>query len=131
MAVGICSVALASSPSGMPPKNSREAFVRADVVFIGRVEQVFKDSHGYDSAAEVEVQKIWKGKELLFHRVKVDGKGGPTSPARIYKLHETYLFYLPVIEKGRLFRADVFLHRVVPKAEASDDLSYLSNTHER
>ena len=116
----------ASPPDGVPPKNAQEAFSNADVVFLGRVEKVLKDSYGYDSTAQVQVQTVWKGNGLLSRFILVDGGGGPTYPARVFKLGETYLFYLPVIEKGKLLRADSFLNRVLPKNEASDDLAYLS-----
>ena len=123
------SSAWASPPNGIPPKDAQEAFSKADVVFLGRIEKVFKDTYGYESTAEVEVQKVWKGKGSLSRFIRVDGKGGPTYPARIFKLGETYLFYLPVIEKGKLLRADSFLSRVLPKDEAASDLVYLSKAH--
>jgi hypothetical protein len=123
------SSAWATSPSGIPPKDAQEAFSKADVVFLGRIEKVSKDTYGYESTAGVEVQKVWKGQESLTRFIRVDGKGGPTYPARIFKLGETYLFYLPVIEKGKLLRADSFLNRVLPKDEAAGDLAYLSKTH--
>ena len=125
-----CTFALASGPGGVPPANAQEAFSTASVVFLGRVEQVFKDDYGYESTAKVRVQQIWKGREFLASTIRIDGTGGPTYPARVFKLGETYLFYLPVIERGKLLRADSFLHRVLPKSEAADDLVYLSKTHE-
>src|SRR6266496_898271 len=121
--------AWASPPSGVPPKDAQEAFSKADVVFLGRVEKVLKDPYGYDSTAQVEVQTVWKGNGLLSRFILVDGGGGPTYPARVFKLGETYLFYVPVVEKGKLLRADSFLNRVLPKNEASDDLAYLSKGH--
>jgi len=127
--LGFCSFTWASPPAGTPPKEPQEAFAKADVVFLGRVEKVFKDSYGYDSTATVEVLTIWKGKQLLSRHIQIDGKGGPTYPARIFKAGETYLFYLPVIEKGKLFRADSFLNRVVPQSDASVDFAYLSKEH--
>lgn len=120
------SFAWASPPDGAPPKDPQEAFSKADVVFLGRVEKVFKDTYGYESTAEVEVQRVWKGQDSLSHFIRVDGKGEPTYPARIFKLGETYLFYLPVIEKRKLLRADSFLNRVLPNGEAGSDLAYLS-----
>jgi hypothetical protein len=116
----------ASPPNGVPPKDAQEAFSKADVVFLGRVEKVLKDTYGYDSTAQVQVQTVWKGNALLSSFILVDGGGGPTYPSRIFKLGETYLFYLPVVEKGKLLRADSFLNRVLPKNEASGDLAYLS-----
>lgn len=100
--------------------------MQADVVFLGRVRAVFKDRYGYDSTADVEVVTVWKGREWLAPRVAVDGSGGPTYPARIFKRGETALFYLAVIEKGKRFRADSFLHRVVAEPAAAEDLSFLS-----
>jgi hypothetical protein len=116
----------ASAPGGVPPETAAQAFAQADVVFLGRVTRIFKDQYGYESTAGVEVVKIWKGKKLLASTVRVDGKGGPTYPARVFKLNETYLFYLPVMENGKSFRADSFLNRVLVKSEAGDDLAYLS-----
>jgi hypothetical protein len=121
--------AWASPPNGVPPKDAQEAFSKADVVFLGRVEKVLKDTYGYDSTAQVQVQTVWKGNGLLSRSILVDGGGGPTYPARVFKLGETYLFYLPAIEKGKVLRADSFLNRVLPKNEASDDLAYLSKAH--
>lgn len=122
-------VALASSPAGIPPRDAQEALHKADAVFLGRVIKIEKDSFGYDSTAHVAVQHTWKGKELLSHVVLVDGTGGPTYPARIFKRGETYLFYLPVTEKRKALRADSYLHRVIPKRDAADDLAYLSKSH--
>lgn len=121
--------AWASPPNGVPPKDAEEAFASADVVFLGRVEKVLKDSYGYDSTAHVEVQRVWKGGKTLSRVVLVDGGGGPTYPARVFRVGETYLFYLPLIDNGKRLRADSFLNRVLPKDEASGDLAYLSKLH--
>ena len=51
------SSAWASPPDGIPPQDAQEAFSKADVVFLGRIEKVFKDTYGYESTAEVEVQR--------------------------------------------------------------------------
>lgn len=118
--------AWASPPKGVPPKDAEEAFSSADVVFLGRVQKVLKDSYGYDSTAHVEVEQVWKGSKNLSRVILVDGGGGPTHPARIFKVEETYLFYLPSSDNGRRLRADGFLNRVLPKDEASGDLAYLS-----
>jgi hypothetical protein len=130
-AVALGSCAWASPPVGAPPKNAQEAYSRADVVFLGRVEKVFKDTYGYDSSAQVEVRKVWKGNGILSRVVLVDGKGGPTYPARVFKTGETYLFYLAVAEKGKPLRADSFMNRVLPKDEASGDLEYLPKGHKQ
>ncbi|HZV91818.1 MAG TPA: hypothetical protein VFF72_01300 [Caldimonas sp.] len=122
----LCSCAWASSPGGFPPKDAAEAFARADAVFLGEVERVKKDIYGYDSTAYVKVEKVWKGRSLLSPAVVVDGVGGPTYPARIFKVGETYLFYLSASDKGAALRADGFLNRVLPKGEAAGDLGYLA-----
>lgn len=127
--LALCFHAWASPPSGVPPKDAEEAFASADVVFLGRVEKVLKDSYGHDSTAHVEVQRVWKGGKNLSRVVVVDGGGGPTYPARVFEVGETYLFYLPLIDNGKRLRADGFLNRVLPKDEASGDLVYLSQLH--
>lgn len=121
--------ALGSAPNGFPPKDAQEAFSKADVVFLGRVEKVLKDTYGYDSTASVEVQKVWKGSKFLSRVALVDGAGGPTYPARIFKEGAVYLFYLPVLANGKSLHADSFLNRVLTKDEASGDLKYLSKLH--
>lgn len=117
----------ASSPSGTPPRNAEDAFLKSGVVFLGKVESVTKDNLGFPSIADVKVERIWKGKEFLSSLTKVDGSGGPTYPARLFKVGTTYLFYLPAKEKNT-FRADSYLHRVLMETEAEEDLQYLSRT---
>ncbi|MDQ2734292.1 MAG: hypothetical protein M3Y55_04725 [Pseudomonadota bacterium] len=120
-------VTFASPPSGAPPKNAAEAFAAADLVFEATVERVFKDDHGYDSSADVRVQRVWKG--TLGPSLRIDGKGGPTYPARLFELGKTYLFYLPAAPPGQPLRADSYLHRVLAKGDASEDLKFLSAPH--
>jgi hypothetical protein len=127
--VTLCFCSWAAPPSGVPPKDAQEAFSTADVVFLGRVQKVLKDTYGYDSTAHVEVQSVWKGSKFLSQVVLVDGSGGPTYPARVFKVGETYLFYLPILDNGKLLRADSFLNRVLPKDKATGDLDYLSRLH--
>ena len=117
----------ASSPDGSPPQNAKEAIAKSDVVFLGKVKNVAKDKLDFPSLAEVRVQKVWKGKDLLPKSVRIDGSGGPTYPARLFKTNATYLFYLPVIEKATVLRADSCLHRVLIESEAKEDLRYLAH----
>ncbi len=117
----------ASPPSGAPPKNAAEAFAAADLVFEARVERVFKDDYGYDSSADVRVRRVWKGHPGP--SLRIDGKGGPSYPARLSKLGETDLFYLPAASPRQPLRADSYLHRVLAKGDASEDLKFLSAPH--
>jgi len=120
-------LALASSPSGTPPKTPQEAFNKADAVFVGYVKSTRKDELGYDSIATVDVLKIWKGSGKIPPRVTVDGSGNPTYPARIFKWGE-YLFYVngPGVSGGSVrFRADSYLHRVIPGEGTADDKKFL------
>ena len=123
----VSKVTFASSPSGTPPQNAEDAFLKSVVVFLGKVESVTKDNLGFPSIANVKVERIWKGKEFLGTLTKVDGSGGPTYPARLFKVGATYLFYLPAKEKNT-FRADSYLHRVLMETEAEEDFQYLSRT---
>jgi hypothetical protein len=119
------SVAMASVPDRVPPANAEDAYRKADVVFLGRVDGVTKDQYGYQSLAEVRILKIWKGRNHLPPKVQIDGRGGPTYPARIFNNGAVYLFYLPVLKNGASLRADSFIHRVLPESEAQSDLVIL------
>jgi hypothetical protein len=117
----------AASPASSPPEDPREAFAGSDVVFQAKVERVFQDGHGYDSSADVRVQRIWKGRQYLHPLARIHGTGGPTYPARIFfTVGQVYLFYLPANAQGKGLHADSFLHRVVPKDASTGDLKFLS-----
>jgi hypothetical protein len=118
---------LASSPAGLPPQSAKEAFSKSNLVFLGKVESVTNDKLGFPSLANVRVEKIWKGAEFLSPLTKVDGSGGSTYPARLFKVGNTYLFYLSAKEKVGTFRADSYLQRVLTGTEAKEDLKYLSH----
>ena len=120
------SIGQASTPLGAPPADAAEAFSKSDVVFLGNIESVTNDNWGFPSLANVRVEKVWKGRESLSVLAKVDGSGGPTYPARLFKVGNTYLFYLPTKANGGMFRADSYLHRVVTGKEVEEDLKYLS-----
>ncbi|MGE0488852.1 MAG: hypothetical protein AB7S38_06525 [Vulcanimicrobiota bacterium] len=110
--------ALAEVPTGTPPADAPAAFARSSQVFVGTVVAVNKDKYGYPSLATVQVDQLYKGK--LKGKVKVDGHGGPTYPARLFKEGQQLLFYL-----NDDLRADSYLNRVLPLTEASADLEYL------
>lgn len=147
MVLGVATRSLASPPAGTPPKTPKQAYEKAEVVFVGRVESVSKDKLGFVSQAEVRVEKYWKGGKLLGKTVRIDGAGGPTHPARIFAKGKRYLFYLPAPgARGNgkhTFRADSFLHRVlvlekaISQAEkaqprqSEDDMKYLSQFESR
>lgn len=110
--------ALASSPAGEPPKTAREAYEKAAVVFLGEVSDTKKDQFGFESIATVQVQKIFKGSELLKRSATVIGTGGPTYPARLFKKGQTLLFYT-----GTDLRADSYMNRVTDSKDAWADVA--------
>ena len=126
--------AIASAPSGTPPADAEEAFQRADTVFQGTVMVVRKDALGFASVVEVEVEDVWKARHGLTPRVVVDGSGGPTYPARVFRWFERYLFYVdltnqPAEDRVELaaFKADSVLHRVVSWTESAHDFEFLAS----
>ncbi len=125
--IAFAACAHASPPAGAPPKDAKQAFAQSDVVFAGKVERTCTDEYGYASGADVRVQRTWKGSERLSPLMRVDGKGGPTYPARLFRSGEVYLFYLSASGPGKAWRADSFLDRVLPIAQAADDLKFLSS----
>ncbi|MEO6907202.1 MAG: hypothetical protein ABI210_04860 [Abditibacteriaceae bacterium] len=119
-------IANASPPAGQPPKDAQQAYTQSSVVFLGSVRKVYKDGYGYNSTADVQVVKYWKGQQFLAKVVRVDGKGGPTYPARIFENGKTYLFYLPAPARKGSLRADSYLQRVLRLDQATDDLKFLT-----
>ncbi len=115
-----------SAPTGAPPANAEDAFSQSAFVFTGKVREVYKDAYGYNSTADVVVEKCWKCTETLSSIIKINGKGGPTYPARIFEIGETYLFYLPPLDLDKSLRADSYLHRVLKVSDATQDFVYLN-----
>ena len=122
--VFFCGKVSASEPNGSAPQNAEEAFERSDAVLTGKVIEVEKDKLGFSSLATVQVDKSWKGKDLPL-KIRIDGSGGPTYPARLFNARQSYLFYLNHTNQS-VWRADSFLNRVLPIEQASDDLKFLS-----
>jgi hypothetical protein len=118
--------AFGASPSGAPPRDAADAFASADLVFLGKVDSVTLDRYGYPSTAIVSVVRRWKGPARVGATVTVDGTGGPTYPARLFDKGRSYLFYLPPAQAGQPLRADSYLQRVLPEADAGADLQYLA-----
>lgn len=110
--------ALAEAPAGAPPADAPAAFANSSQVFVGTVVAVSKDKYGYPSLATVRVDQLYKGQ--VKGKVKVDGHGGPTYPARLFEKDQQLLFYL-----NDDLRADSYLNRVLPIAEANADLQFL------
>ncbi len=130
-------LACASEAPGVPPKDAKEAFERSAAVFAGTVTAVQNDRYGFASIAEVNVQKVWKGMGFLeLYRVRVDGQGGPTYPARIFTVGRKYLFFVDHVggesEPGAVspvvFRADSFMNRVLSVEEAALDMEYFDKS---
>jgi hypothetical protein len=111
-------MSIASAPAGPPPRDSAEAFQKSDLVFLGQIRSVAKDKLGFDSLATVDVKRVWKGD--LPKQVQVSGAGGTTYPARLFHEKDMMLFY---IDRG--MHADSYMDRVLPLAEASQDLKQL------
>ena len=132
----------ASAPAEAVPRDAEEAYEWADAVFLGKVIEVHKDDQGFESLATVQISQVWKGKALP-SQILVDGSGGPTYPARIFKQDQKYLFYVDYagaadserylnraeVEEssypGGWLRADDHLHRVLPVKDAEEDLKFL------
>ncbi len=111
---------MASAPTGAPPRDAREALAQATDVFLGQVQSVSKDPLGFESQAQVRVLQVFKGTVKAGQTVPVDGRGGPTYPARLFTAGTRYLFYLPASH-----HADSYLNRVLPEADAKADLQLL------
>lgn len=132
----------ASEPAVEAPRDAEEAYEWSDVVFLGKVTEVHKDDQGFESLASVQISQVWKGKALP-SQILVDGSGGPTYPARIFKQDQKYLFYVDYAGRadsgrylnraeveessypGGWLRADTHLHRILPVKEATEDLKFL------
>jgi hypothetical protein len=119
--------AIASEPACTAPATAAAAFASSALVFTARVGKVSADDLGYYSIAEVEVLQIWKGKKRLSKTIRVDGHGGPTYPARVFKRDTEYLFYISSAKSGGRFHADSFCDRVLELDAAPGDLEFLGS----
>ena len=109
------SIGQASTPLGAPPADAAEAFSKSDVVFLGNIESVTNDNWGFPSLANVRVEKVWKGRESLSVLAKVDGSGGPTYPARLFKVGNTYLLVPKGVEHKPFAGREVKLLLIEPR----------------
>ncbi len=124
--IGTCA-SEACEPIGEPPKDAREAFSFAGIVFTGKIEKVYRDKLGNPSIADVRVINYWKGPEWLRQSIRLDSSSGGTCPVHTFEEGKIYLIYvrpdLPQ-QQGNL-KVDGFIDRVLEISKAKEDLRAL------